>query len=126
MRANGIAEKFVTGGDGVSDYDRFLAFARTVPATIGNPLYHWSHLELRRLFGVDEIINERNARVIWDRTQACFDGEGYAVRDFILGSNVKVICTTDDPADSLEHHEAIQGDAGIATQVLPSFRPDKA
>jgi len=126
MRANGIEEKYVTGGEGVGDYDRFLAWARTVPATIGNPLYHWSHLELRRLFGVDEIISEDNAKAIWDKTLACFNGEGYAVRDLIRGNRVKVICTTDDPADTLAYHAAIQADDGIDTQVLPSFRPDKA
>lgn len=126
MRANGIEEKYVTGGAGVGDYDRFLAWARTVPATIGNPLYHWSHLELRRLFGVDEIINEGNAKAIWDKTQARFDGEGYSVRDLIRKSDVRVICTTDDPADSLEYHAAIAADRGIDTQVLPSYRPDKA
>lgn len=126
MRANGIEEKYVTGGAGVSDYDRFLAWARTVPAAIGNPLYHWSHLELRRLFGVDDLICEDNAKAIWDKTQARFDGEGYAARDLIRKSDVRVICTTDDPADSLEYHAAIAADRGFATQVLPSYRPDKA
>lgn len=113
MRANGIEEKYVTGGQGVEDYDRFAAWARTVPYTIGNPLYHWSHLELRRLFGVEELINENNARVIWDKTQACFDGDGYAVRDLIRSGRVAVICTTDDPADSLEHHVSIRNDEQI-------------
>lgn len=126
MRTNGIEERFVTGGEGVTDYDRFLAWTRTVPATIGNPLYHWSHLELRRAFGVEEILHEGNARVIWDKTNAVFDGQGLTVRDLIKASNVTVICTTDDPADSLEYHEAIASDKTIDTQVLPSFRPDKA
>lgn len=126
MRANGIEESLVTGGEGAGDYERFVAWTRTVPATLGNPLYHWSHLELRRLFGVEEIIREDNARAIWDRTQACFDGEGYSVRDLIAKSRVEVICTTDDPADSLEYHAAIADDATIDTLVLPSFRPDKA
>ncbi len=126
MRTNGIEEKYVTGGEGVGDYDRFLAWTRTVPAAVGNPLYHWSHLELRRMFGVDELIHEGNARAIWDKTKACFEGEGYSVRDLIRKNNVSVICTTDDPADSLEHHESIREDDGIDTRVLPSFRPDKA
>ncbi|RKP57318.1 glucuronate isomerase [Cohnella endophytica] len=126
MRANGVEEKYVTGGQGAEDYDRFLAWTRTVPAAIGNPLYHWSHLELRRMFGVDDLIHEGNARIIWDKTKACFDGEGYSVRDLIRNNNVAVICTTDDPADSLEHHEAIRSDEGFDTLVLPSFRPDKA
>ncbi|XID94021.1 glucuronate isomerase [Paenibacillaceae bacterium WGS1546] len=123
MRANGIEEKYVTG---VDDYERFLAWSRTVPYTIGNPLYHWSHLELRRLFGVNDLITEANARIIWDKTKACFEGEGYAVRDLIRKSNVEVICTTDDPADSLEHHAAIRKEERTDTLVLPSFRPDKA
>ncbi|MFC5529239.1 glucuronate isomerase [Cohnella yongneupensis] len=126
MRANGIEERYVTGGEGVTDYDRFLAYARTVPATIGNPLYHWSHLELRRMFGVEEIIHEGNARAIWDKTKSVFDGQGLSVRDLIRTSNVTVICTTDDPVDSLEYHAAIRDDDCIDTQVLPSFRPDKA
>lgn len=126
MRANGIEEKYVTGGEGVTDYDRFLAWARTVPATIGNPLYHWSHLELQRLFGVDAIIREENARTIWEQTLRCFEGEGFSARDLIRKNNVKVICTTDDPADTLEYHAAIAADAGIDTLVLPSYRPDKA
>jgi glucuronate isomerase len=126
MRTNGIPEAYVTGGPGISDYDRFLAWARTVPATLGNPLYHWSHLELRRLFGINEIICEANAATIWEKTNACFAGEGYAVRDLIRKNNVKVICTTDDPADTLEHHAVIALDKGMDTQVFPSFRPDKA
>lgn len=125
MRANGIEERFVTGGPGVSDYERFQAYARTVPATIGNPLYHWSHLELRRMFGVEEILNDSNAQAIWNKTQAVFD-RGLTVRDLIRDNRVTVICTTDDPADTLEYHAAIRQDATIDTQVLPSFRPDKA
>ncbi|RED61809.1 glucuronate isomerase [Cohnella lupini] len=126
MRTNGIEEKYVTGGEGVGDYDRFLAWTRTVPATVGNPLYHWSHLELRRLFGVDDIIQESNARAIWDQTKVRFDGDGFSVRELINKNNVIVICTTDDPADSLEHHDFIGRDKTIDTKVLPSFRPDKA
>lgn len=156
MRANGVEEKYVTGGSGADDYGRFLAWSRTVPYTIGNPLFHWSHLELRRLFGVNDLITEANARTIWDKTKACFEGEGYSVRDLIRKSNVEVICTTDDPADSLEHHAAIRKEEGAGalglraairkeegpdtlglhaainkeertgTLVLPSFRPDKA
>ncbi|NBD27411.1 glucuronate isomerase [Paenibacillus glycinis] len=126
MRANGVTEPYVTGGEGISDYDRFLAYARTVPQAIGNPLYHWSHLELRRTFGVDDIIHEGNAAAIWNKAQAVFDGKGVTVRDLIQASDVRVICTTDDPADSFEHHAFIRQDPTIDTQVLPSFRPDKA
>ncbi|WP_341278893.1 glucuronate isomerase [Paenibacillus sp. FSL H8-0537] len=126
MRANGIEEKYVTGGEGVSDYDRFLAFARTVPQAIGNPLYHWSHLELQRFFGVDEIINERNAPVIWEKVNAKLAGEGFKARDLIVNSKVEVVCTTDDPADSLEYHLKIKELQDFPVAVLPSFRPDKA
>ncbi|MBW5446384.1 glucuronate isomerase [Cohnella sp. CFH 77786] len=125
MRANGVVEKLVTGGEGVGDEDRFLAWAGTVPMTIGNPLYHWSHLELRRLFGIDELVNERNAKSIWEQANAKLQGEGYAAWDFIRRSGVEVICTTDDPSDSLEHHEALREKEGLGFRVLPSFRPDK-
>ncbi|NBD24400.1 glucuronate isomerase [Paenibacillus glycinis] len=127
MRANGVEEKYITGGEGVSDYDRFLAYARTVPMTVGNPLYHWSHLELRRLFGIEELINERNAPAIWEKANAKLRGGGFAVQDFIRGAGVEVVCTTDDPADSLEHHVLLASQASeLGFRVLPSFRPDKA
>jgi len=125
MRANGIEEKYVTGGDGASDYDRFLAYAKTVPMTIGNPLYHWSHLELQRFFGVYDIINEKNAPAIWEKVNAQLSGEGFAARDLIKKSNVKVIGTTDDPTDSLEYHIKIKELPDFDVRVLPSFRPDK-
>ena len=120
MRANGIEEKYITGGQGVSDYDRFLAYARTVPMTLGNPLYHWSHLELRRLFGIEELINERNAPLIWEKANAKLQGGGFAVRDFIRGAGVEVLCTTDDPADSLEHHRLLAQEPDLGFR---SFRP---
>ncbi|MUT67186.1 glucuronate isomerase [Paenibacillus sp. NEAU-GSW1] len=126
MRANGVEEQYVTGGEGVSDYDRFLAYAKTVPQTIGNPLYHWSHLELQRFFGVHEVINEKNAPVIWEKVNAKLAGGGFSARDLIVNSKVEVICTTDDPVDSLEYHLKIKDIAEFNTKVLPSFRPDKA
>lgn len=124
MRAAGIEEKYVTG-DG-SDYEKFKAYAKTIPMAIGNPLYHWSHLELQRFFGVYDIINEQNADAIWEKVNAKLSGDGYRARDFIVNSNVKVICTTDDPADSLEYHMKIKEDKDFKVTVLPSFRPDKA
>lgn len=124
MRANGVEERYVTGD--ADDYEKFLAYARTVPMTIGNPLYHWSHLELRRFFGVDELINEKNAPAIWEKVNAKLQGPGFAARDFITKSKVEVICTTDDPADSLEYHIKLREDPGFGVKVLPSFRPDKA
>ncbi|CAM3445290.1 glucuronate isomerase [Paenibacillus lupini] len=126
MRANGISEEYVTGGEGVSDYDRFLAYARTVPMAIGNPLYHWSHLELRRLFGIEELINEKNAPVIWEKANKVFEGNGMTPQDLIRVSNVRVVCTTDDPADSLEYHIKLIEEDRHGFQVRPSFRPDKA
>ncbi|UUZ82430.1 glucuronate isomerase [Paenibacillus sp. P26] len=125
MRANGAEEQYVTGGEGASDYDRFLAYAKTVPNTIGNPLYHWSHLELQRFFGVYDLINEKNAPAIWEKVNAQLSGEGFGARDLIKKSNVRVICTTDDPTDSLEWHIKIKEDKSFDVAVLPSFRPDK-
>lgn len=125
MRANGAEEKYVTGGEDASDYERFLAYAKTVPNTIGNPLYHWSHLELQRFFGVYDLINEKNAPAIWEKVNAQLSGEGFGARDLINKSNVRVICTTDDPTDSLEYHVKIKEDPSFDVAVLPSFRPDK-
>ncbi|XEC93534.1 glucuronate isomerase [Paenibacillus tarimensis] len=125
MRANGAQEKYVTGGEGVSDYERFLEWAKTVPNTIGNPLYHWSHLELQRFFGIYDLINETNAPAIWEKVNAQLAAGGFKARDLIVKSNVKVICTTDDPIDSLEYHLKIKELPDFDVKVLPSFRPDK-
>jgi glucuronate isomerase len=125
MRANGISEEYVTGGEGVSDYDRFLAYAQTVPMAIGNPLYHWSHLELRRLFGIEELINEKNAQVIWEKANKVFEANGMTPQDLIRVSNVRVVCTTDDPADALDYHIKLIEEDRHGFQVRPSFRPDK-
>ncbi|MFC3788031.1 glucuronate isomerase [Paenibacillus sp. GCM10012307] len=125
LRANGVPEKYVTGGEGASDYERFAAWAKTVPNTIGNPLYHWSHLELRRFFDIEELLNEENAQIIWEKANAKLSGSGFKARDLIVKSNVRVICTTDDPVDSLEYHFKIKDIEDFDVQVLPSFRPDK-
>lgn len=124
MRANGVEEAYVTGE--ADDYERFAAYARTVPQLLGNPLYHWSHLELRRFFDVEEVLNEANARVIWDKVNAKLNSEGFGARDLIVKSNVRVIGTTDDPVDSLEYHIKIKEDPTFDVAILPSFRPDKA
>ncbi|WP_114383594.1 glucuronate isomerase [Paenibacillus prosopidis] len=126
MRANGVEERYVTGGEGVTDYERFEAWAKTVPQTIGNPLYQWSHLELRRYFDVYELINEKNAPAIWEQVNQKLAEGSYKARDLIKMSGVEVICTTDDPVDSLEFHIAIKQLEDFNVQVLPSFRPDKA
>ncbi|WP_314003767.1 glucuronate isomerase [uncultured Paenibacillus sp.] len=123
MRANGIDEACITGN--ASDYDKFLAYAKTVPMTIGNPLYHWTHLELKRYFGVEELLNEQTAPMIWEKVNAQLTGGGFGARDFITKSDVKLICTTDDPTDSLEYHVKIKEDPSFDVAVLPSFRPDK-
>lgn len=125
MRANGVEEQYITGGKGLSDYERFLAYAKTVPMLIGNPLYHWSHLELRRLFGIYEMINEENAPIIWEKANERLQQEGFSPRGLIRGSNVRVVCTTDDPVDSLQFHLKLQEEQNLKFQVRPSFRPDK-
>ena len=126
MRANGIDEKFITGKS--SDYEKFIAWVKTVPNLIGNPLYHWSHLELQRYFDIYEIINEENANIIWKKANEKLDN--MTIKDILKKFNVHTIGTTDDPTDNLEYHKLInEGKAQIGkidTKVIPSFRPDKA
>jgi len=123
MRSNGIDEEYITGG--ASDYDKFKAWAKTVPYTIGNPLYHWTHLELRRFFGIYELLNEENVDIIWEKANAKLALDDFTPRGLIKQSNVKLICTTDDPLDSLEYHQKIKEIDDFDTTVLPAFRPDK-
>lgn len=123
MRSNGIDEKYITGD--ADDYSKFMAWAKTVPMTIGNPLYHWTHLELHRYFGIYEVLNEDTAPAIWEKTKKMLNGE-LSVRNIIKKSNVKIICTTDDPLDSLEYHLKIKNDKSFDVKVLPAMRPDKA
>lgn len=123
MRANGVDEELITGN--ASDYDKFLAWARTVPKLIGNPLYNWTHLELQRYFQIQELLNEETAPAIWEKVNAQLASGAWNVRDFITNSNVKVVCTTDDPADDLRYHIALQQEQDFDVQVLPSYRPDK-
>lgn len=123
MRLNGIPEKNITG-DG-SDYDKFLAFAQTLPRCIGNPLYHWTHLELQRYFGIDDVLNEETAPSIWERCNAVIESGEFSARKLIEKSNVKMIGTTDDPIDSLEYHDKIKNEGKLSAKVLPTFRPDK-
>ncbi|WP_334077387.1 glucuronate isomerase [Paenibacillus sanfengchensis] len=123
MRANGVPESHITGD--ASDYDKFLAWARTVPRTVGNPLYSWTHLELRRFFGVQELLNEETAPRIWEEVNAQLAGERFKRRNIIKLSGVKLVCTTDDPADTLEYHQLLREEEKDF-RVLPTFRPDKA
>ncbi len=120
MRANGIPERFITGD--ADDYHKFLAYARTVPATLRNPLYHWTHLELRRYFGITELLNEQSAPRIW--AQANEQLQELTVHRILEKFRVSVICTTDDPTDDLAAHQAIRT-SGLPTRVYPAFRPDK-
>lgn len=123
IRACGYEEKYVTGG--VSDYERFKAWACTMPRLIGNPLYHWTHLELKTYFGIDYPLNEKTCDEIWNQCNEKLRGEDFSVRDIIRRSGVTLICTTDDPSDDLRYHKAIAADASFKTKVLPAFRPDK-
>ena len=124
MRTFGIDEKYITGDS--SDYEKFLAWAKTVSHAIGNPLYHWTHLELKRYFGIEEVLNEKTAPSIWEKCNEMLQQDEFRVRGLIKRSNVKVICTTDDPVDSLEYHLALKEDKSFDVKVLPAFRPDKA
>lgn len=124
MRANGVEEKYITGD--ADDYDKFLAWAKTMPYAVGNPLYHWTHLELQRFFGIYELLNEQTAKSIWDKANSMLQGDRFGARDLIEKSNVKLICTTDDPVDSLEYHKLIKQEGKMSTKVLPALRPDRA
>lgn len=124
LRAAGVPEELITGKSS-SDYEKFLAFAKTVPALVRNPLHHWSHLELRRFFGIDLLINEENAPEIWARANDKLATPALTTHGILVGSRVKVVCTTDDPADTLEHHQVV-AQSGLSTRVYPTFRPDKA
>lgn len=123
MRTNGIPEQYCTGD--ASDFEKFEQWAATVPYTLRNPLYHWTHLELQRYFGVYEILNAHSAKAIYDHCSALLQTPEYSVKGLLRKMNVKVLCTTDDPIDSLEHHQKIAAD-GFEIKVLPAFRPDKA
>ncbi len=121
MRTNGIEERYITGD--ADDFEKWMAFSKTMPLLIGNPLYHWTHLELKRYFGIDETLNENTAKEIWDTVNACLAKEEYRAQGLIKMSNVETICTTDAPYDTLEYHRALKG---LETKVIPAFRPDLA
>lgn len=125
MRANGVPERLITGD--ADDWEKFAAWAATVPKTLRNPLYHWTHLELKRYFGVtDRLLDRETARDIYDRAGALLPTPEYSTRAILVRMNVKVVCTTDDPVDSLEHHRTLQADPAFTVKVLPAFRPDRA
>ncbi len=123
MRTNGVAERFCTGD--ATDREKFMQWAATVPYTLRNPLHHWTHLELQRYFNIYELLNENTATSIYDRCNEKLAEDGYSARGLLRKMNVKILCTTDDPLDSLEFHQQIK-DSGFEIKVLPAFRPDKA
>ncbi|MCE1200134.1 MAG: glucuronate isomerase [Marinilabiliales bacterium] len=123
MRTNGVDERFCTGN--ATDWEKFEKWAATVPYTLRNPLYHWTHLELRKPFGIKELLNPESARRIWDNCNEQLNSAGYSCRGIIKKANVHTICTTDDPVDTLEYHTAIKT-SGFDVQVLPAWRPDAA
>lgn len=123
MRTNGIHERYCTGD--ASDWEKFEKWAETVPNTIRNPLFHWTHLELKKFFGIDKILSPATAKEIWDECNAKLQTPEYSVRNIIRMANVDTICTTDDPIDTLEYHKQIKAD-GFEVSVLPAWRPDKA
>ena len=124
MRTNGVDERFCTGTD-TSDWEKFEKWAETVPYTMRNPLYHWTHLELKTAFGINKILNKDTAREIFDECNEKLAMPEYSARGMMTRYNVEAVCTTDDPIDSLEYHIATRN-RGFATKMLPTWRPDKA
>ena len=122
MRSNGVEEKYITGN--ASDREKFQKWAETLEMAIGNPLYHWSHLELKKYFGYEGYLNGDTAEEVWNLCNEKL--KGMSARSLIQNSNVKLLCTTDDPADSLEWHKKIAEDDSFDVKVLPAWRPDKA
>ena len=126
MRSNGVAERFCTGKD-TTDWEKFEKWAETVPYTFRNPLYHWTHLELKTAFGITETLNPQNAREIYDKCNDLIKNDPkFTPRGLMEYYNVKVVCTTDDPVDTLEWHKQVAADPTMKTRMLPAWRPDKA
>ena len=124
MRSAGVDERYITGD--ASDREKFQKWAETIGLAIGNPLYHWSHLELRNYFDYTGVLNGDTAGEVWDLCNARLKSPDMSARNLIIGSNVKALCTTDDPADTLEWHKRIAEDESFSVKVLPSYRPDRA
>ena len=124
MRANGVDEKYITGG-GASSWETFSKWAETMPYLMRNPLYHWSHLELKRVFGIDKILSPKTAREIFEECNAKLATEEFRGQALIRKFNVETVCTTDDPADDLRWHKMI-AEHPFGTKILPAWRPDKA
>lgn len=124
MRGNGIDELYITGD--ASDYDKFMAYAQTLPYAIGNPVYHWTHLELQRYFGINQPLNPKTAPQVWEETCRILSDGKHTPQHFIRQSNVYALCTTEDPADTLAYHAQIAQEKGLDTKILPAYRPDNA
>ena len=124
MRANGVDEAYITGD--APDREKFQKWAETLELAIGNPLYHWSHLELRRYFGYEGVLNEDTAQEVWELCNQKLQEPGMSARNLIANSGVTLVCTTDDPADSLEWHQQLAQDSSFPVKVLPAWRPDAA
>jgi glucuronate isomerase len=123
MRTNGIDERYCSGDAG--DLEKFMKWAETVPFSLRNPLFHWTHLELSRYFGINELLNPQSAERIFNDASEKLRTNEYSVRNLLRKMNVELVCTTDDPVDSLEHHQKIRND-GFEIKVIPAWRPDKA
>ena len=124
LRTNGIKEEYVTGKE-VSFQEKFSKWAETIPYTFGNPLYHWTHLELQRYFGIEEPLSPKTEKEIYEKCNQMLNTKEFSVRNLLRMMNITVLCSTDDPADDLRYHKALKED-GFEIQVLPTFRPDKA
>ena len=123
MRTNGVDESYITGKK--TDWEKFQKWAETVPYTLRNPLFHWTHLELQRYFDIRDLLNAESAKKIYEDCSSQLQTPGYSVRNLLRKMNVKVVCTTDDPIDSLEYHQKVKDD-GFEIRILPAYRPDKA
>lgn len=124
MRSNGVAERYCTGD--ATDREKFEKFAASMPYFLRNPLYHWSHLELARYFGMEDVLlSSETADLVWERTQEVLARPESSARGFMMQSKVVLVCTTDDPVDTLEHHQAVRDDPGFGVKMLPTWRPDK-
>jgi glucuronate isomerase len=124
MRANGVPERYCTGD--ADDWEKFEKWAETVPYTLRNPLYHWTHLELQRYFGVKELLGPKTARTIYEQCNEMLRSPEFSVRNLLRNMNVRALCTTDDPVDTLEWHREMHADPDMDFLVLPAYRPDKA
>ena len=123
MRANGVSERYCTGD--ASPYEKFLAWCQTVPCTLRNPLYHWTHLELQRYFDIGELLNQSNAKPVWDRANEMLQHSDLTAQGILAKFRVRALCTTDDPCDDLRPHKAVR-DLGKEFRIFPTFRPDNA